>query len=127
MRNNFRRRISRDLTPGERDVLVWMLRNASTVSADLMRQVPQLRVVSECTCGCPTVDLELEIDCDRSDGVSGVIADAIGMSPELVEINVIVHASNGGVSELEVYSVTGEDHFSLPLTSHLRRWSDPAD
>jgi hypothetical protein len=61
----------------------------------------------------------------RKDGPSHIIVDAEGSSPERVRVGVIVHVREGEISELEVYSVTGEEHvFSLPKPESLVPWPD---
>jgi hypothetical protein len=53
------------------------------------------------------------------------MADAEGSSPEGVRVGVIVHVREGEISELEVYSVTGEKNaFSLPKPESLEPWPD---
>jgi hypothetical protein len=87
------------------------------------RKSPELRVVSRCACGCPTIDFA--IGPTRKGGPSHIIADAEGSSPEEVRVGVIAHVREGEISELEVYPASGEKNaFSLPRAGSLVRWPD---
>jgi len=60
----------------------------------------------------------------RKDGLSHIIADASGVSPEGIQVGLIVHVREGEISELEVFSATGEKNVSLPTPESLVPWSD---
>jgi hypothetical protein len=51
------------------------------------------------------------------------VAEAGGQSPEGVSVGVILHARDGELSELEIYSTQGEDvAFNLPLPESLESY-----
>jgi hypothetical protein len=84
-------------------------------------QIPRARVVSRCSCGCPTVDLALDGHLSKRAGGSTILADVQGRSPEGALVGVIVHGREGELSELEVYSIDGlANRFSLPTPDLLQ-------
>jgi len=101
-------------------LLEWLLKNGVEGADAYLEQTPRARVVSRCTCGCPTVDLALDVRLSGRHGPSTILADAEGRSPEGHLISVIVHARGGELSELEVYSIDGPaEHFTLPTPDLL--------
>jgi hypothetical protein len=113
----------RSLSQEEISLLEWLLGHQRSDMSQYKAQIPKLRVVSRCACGCPTIDFAMGTT--RKDGASHIIADAEGSSPEGVRVGVIVHVREGEISELEVYSVTGEKNaFSLPQPESLVSWPD---
>jgi hypothetical protein len=118
--------IERTLSNNERILLEWLLARSSfdVSGSDLSiykSQVDKLRVVAKCGCGCPTVDFALGPD--RKLGASEIVAEAGGKSPEGVSVGVILHAREGELSELEVYSTQGLDiSFTLPIPDSLEHY-----
>jgi hypothetical protein len=110
----------RTLSHEEIRLLEWLLAHGRSDASQYMTQIPKLRVVSRCGCGCPTIDFAMSTG--RKDGPSHIIADAEGESPEGVRIGVIVHVRHGEISELEVFSATGEENRSLPKPESLVPW-----
>jgi hypothetical protein len=102
----------RALTEEELSLLEWLLAHGDSDASDYRLQIPKLRVVSRCGCGCPTVDFA--IGSTRKDGPAHIVAEAEGKSPEGFRVGVIVHARGGEISELEVFCATGEKIVSLP-------------
>ncbi|SRR6266496_647616 len=105
----------RNLSAKEINLIEWLLIN--TKHSDLIEQIEKATIISKCSCGCPTVDLE----------VTGVDEQPInfhlsasGYSPERIPVGVIVHVKNGLLSELEVYSEDGTKVFGLPDTNKLK-------
>jgi hypothetical protein len=91
---------SRLPTEDERRLVEWLIANSSD-SLKYANQIPQLRVVSRCPCGCPSVDFAIA---DRSRfGFSEVIARADGRTPEGTPVWVTLHSRQGEIAELEVY------------------------
>ena len=109
----------RSLSQEEIGLLEWLLTHGLSDASQYKLQIPKLRVVSRCGCGCPTIDFALAAA--RKNGPSHIIADAEGISPEGVHVGVIVHVREDEISELEVYSLAGEQsRFSLPRPESLR-------
>jgi hypothetical protein len=116
-------RVERSLSQDERILLEWLLAHSSSdvLPSDIPKyksQIASLHVVAKCGCGCPTVDFTLHSGQKR--GASDIVAEAGGKSPEGVSVGVILHAREGEISELEVYSTQGSDvSFSLPIPDSL--------
>jgi len=122
VKDRLHRRVSRSLTQDEDRLLRWMIEHGGPEAEAYVEQLGRLRVVSECTCGCPTIDLALDDQVSSGRGGSLVIADAEGKSREGVAVNVIVHVREKGISELEVAGFDGPAQFSLPRPTDLRPW-----
>ena len=110
---------SRALTPEEFRLLEWLLAHGTVEAANYAAQLSRARVAARCACGCPTLDLALDGKERRTVGVSNILADASGRSPEGVAVQVILHARDGELSELEVLSVDGTKIFSMPAPETL--------
>jgi hypothetical protein len=109
----------RALTLEEFRLLEWLLAHATALNANYVAQLSRVRVVARCTCGCPTLDLALDDKKFRAVGGSEILADASGHSPEGVPVNVLLHARQGELSELEVISCDGTKTFSMPIPEML--------
>jgi hypothetical protein len=115
--------VRKSLSQEERILLEWLLVHPSSdvLLSDVPKyksQIDSLHVVAKCGCGCPTVDFALHSGQKR--GASEIVAEAGGKSPEGVSVGVILHAREGEISELEVYSTQGSDvSFSLPVPDSL--------
>jgi hypothetical protein len=110
----------RPLTLEEQTLLRWLLAHGLEGAELYLDQIPRARVVSRCSCGCPSVDLALDGRLSKRVGGSTILADVQGRSPEGALVGVIVHARDGELSELEVYSRDGlAARFSLPTPGLL--------
>lgn len=113
----------RPLSQEEIGLLEWLLAHGRSDASQYKPQIPKLRVVSRCGCGCPTIDFAMGTA--RKDGPSHIVADAEGSSPEGIRVGVIVHIREDEISELEVFSTTGENNvFTLPKAETLVPWPD---
>jgi hypothetical protein len=110
----------RDLTSDERVLLEWLLANGYEGASAFTSQLAQVKVVSRCACGCPTIDLAVGEKRERTAGPSTILADAVGYSPEGVKVDVILHVREGQLSELEVVSHDGTTAFALPNPEALQ-------
>jgi hypothetical protein len=80
----------------------------------LMNQLKGLHVVGRCSCGCPSIAMELD-DLDlTADVEAGILVDKEWRSPEGTDIGIIVRASGGRIAELEAYPRDSRLPFSLP-------------
>jgi hypothetical protein len=110
----------RPLTGAERTLLGWLIANGTPEAQQYAPQVSQARVVARCTCGCPTVDLAIGDRQRRTVGASLLLADFEGVTPEGIEVGVILHAREGQLSELEVYAIPDVNgSFGLPTIESL--------
>jgi hypothetical protein len=120
------RAANRPLTAEEVHLLRWLIAHGTAEASRYADQVDRVRVVSECTCGCPTIDLALDDQSTSTQGGSLIISDVVGESPEGIGVNVILHVRGEALSELEVYSPDGRSPFGLPKPEALKAWEDAA-
>lgn len=113
---------NRLLNPEERTLIEWLLANGTPVSAVYLEQLEGLHVVSHCGCGCPTVDLAVGDAQVSTTGASQILADFAGITPDGIQVGVILHARQRKISELEVYSEEGRASHLLPLITTLKRY-----
>ena len=112
---------NRNLTSEERHLLMWLISHGTPEAQDYIPQIEKLRVISRCSCGCPTVDFY------PPKGPSEILADFYGVTAENVEVGVILHARDGRISELEVYSVAQQEKpFGLPKLETLKTFWLPS-
>ena len=111
-------RANRRLTEDERDVVRWMLREASTVGQldELVPNVEHLRVVGQCDCGCASIDF---VASALSSGC-GQIAEAVGTIEDGSYVGLILWGDRQKVSALEIYSMSNPEHAALPKPASLR-------
>jgi hypothetical protein len=109
----------RPISADEADVVVWMLAHASVVGslAHLGPTVKTLRVVGRCSCGCPSVDFQV----NGQTPPAQPIADATGHTTDGTEVGVILWGHQDSITGLEMYEF-GQVVRSLPLVASLRAW-----
>jgi hypothetical protein len=114
----------RDLTPNELQLLEWLLENGSPEAVSYKPQLSEVRVVSRCSCGCPSIDLAVGERNSRTVGPTTILCDAHGHSPEGISLMVTLHAREGELSELEVITDDDVDVCSMPAPAMLEpiRW-----
>jgi hypothetical protein len=113
----------RPLSEDEIALLQWLVDHGRPDAPKYRSQIPQLRVVSRCGCGCPSIDVAMGLS--RKAGASHIIADGEAESPEGAHVGIILHVRDGEISELEVYSITGEDTvFTLPKPERITLWPE---
>jgi len=115
----FTRVEDRPLSLPELTLIRWLIDHGEAEGRDFAAHLEDLRVVSSCSCGCPTIDLA--DGCEPVKSYSPrVLADFIGHTPEGWQVGVLLHQSGGTLSELEVYNLSEhEGVFSLPDISTL--------
>jgi hypothetical protein len=111
----------RPLTKEERALVEWLIANGNPDAQQYASQLSELRVVGRCTCGCPSLDLGMGDQEERTVGLSHVLADFDGVTVGGVQVGVILHAREGRISELEIYAVQDfEGSFDLPIIQSLK-------
>jgi hypothetical protein len=116
----------RPLTDRERLLLGELLRHGTRAAAPYAGQLPQVTVVSRCSCGCPTLDLAVAGRSASPGSPSTTLAGAAGVSPEGVLFEIILHGREGIISELEVYAPAGADGpFTLPGIERIEFFGEP--
>jgi hypothetical protein len=99
-------------------LLEWLLAHGCPNAGLYAAQLPQVTVVSRCSCGCPTIDLA--VHGKQTFGASELVADAEGRSREGISVGVILHGRKGQLAELEVYPIDEiQGPFALPSPSTL--------
>ena len=93
--------LKRSLNAEERSLCEWLIQHGSRNAAHYAPQLDRVTVIGQCTCGCPSVDFA--VDGIATSGASEIIGDAMGNSPEGLQVGVILFCRQGQLSELEVY------------------------
>ena len=115
---------NRPLTEEEKSLLLFLLVNAGEEAAAFLPQIENAMVVGRCSCGCPTVDLQVSEKAEASPHKTNVIADVIGITADGRQVGVIVFAGQGRLSCLESYNLSESDEpWDFPLISSLREFS----
>ena len=111
--SKFHESLDRPASQQERDFVRWLLEHSDPQYLPLASQIDALRVVSKCTCGCPTVDFALEGNPPQRKGEKDI--SDYGATFDDQPVGVLLFACNGSLSMLEVYSCAGSDKpFGLP-------------
>ena len=113
-------REDRVLSPQERTLLEWLIENGTPEAKEYRSQLEQLRVIGRCFCGCPTIDLS--VGGERSaPGSMKILSDYTGETPEGLQVGVLLFATDGRLSCMEIYDFGGhKGTFSLPRIDTLR-------
>jgi hypothetical protein len=115
------------LSEEERTLIEWLIANGIPEAKNYTQQLEDLHVVSHCSCGCPTLDLAVLNDQASTEGPSQILADFLGITPEGLQVGVILHAREGQISELEVYPLDETVGKSLPTIETLNPFDRPKD
>jgi hypothetical protein len=103
--DKFRATLDRPATQHERDIIRSLLEHGDPQYLQLASQIESLRVVSKCTCGCPTIDFALEGDPPSRKGAR-LISDFVATVDDQ-DVGVLLFENDGKLSSLEVYSFAG--------------------
>ena len=98
----------RPLSRAEKQVLDLMLSQGCPGVESLRSQVPYVRVVATCDCGCATVDLDVAPQAPRAtDAGTGVlpVTGYVGSDTDQPRAGIIVSVDDGLLSGLEIYSM----------------------
>jgi hypothetical protein len=116
-------KLERPITEEEKSILFWLIEHSNAQHHQLASQVELLRVVTKCTCGCPTVYFAIAGDPPTRKGeriISDYLADVDGQ-----DVGVLLFELDGKLSSLEVYSCAGHNKpFGLPKIDRLYAWED---
>jgi hypothetical protein len=106
-------------------LLEWLLRHGTSEAPAYLDQLPRVSVIARCGCGCPTIELAVGGRAARPSSPSTILTDAAGKSPEGVGVGIIVHGREDLISELEIYSLAGDDaKITLPRIQDVDRYDD---
>lgn len=115
----------RALTGEERALLRWLLSRGGEDARALLPQVEHARVAGGCGCGCATLDLRVDGRPPAPPGIGPVSPDFFWFAPDGGLCGIFVHAAQGTLSGLEVWSVDGKTTpAALPSIQQLVAESD---
>src|SRR5580704_17628646 len=110
---------NRPLNSDERELLTWLLKHGEPEAAEHLSQISSVRVIGQCGCGCPTIDLAVGDKQAARASASTIIAEFCGTTLEGAFVGVMVHVREGILSELEAYSLSDKKKFSFPRPESL--------
>lgn len=111
----------RELTAEETTLLQYLLSSPNQALEPYRRQIPFVRVVGSCNCGCATIDLKLKLGAIRGAvPPGGIVAEAYGNSPSGCPVDVILFQNGEGeLSELEIVWFDGPVSKWVPQPAEL--------
>jgi hypothetical protein len=105
--------LDRSITAQEAELVRWLTEHGEPGSEQLLNQIDDLKVVSECKCGCPTVYFAMGTDGNSRKG-ERLVSDWIAKVGEEI-FGVMLFKVDGKISSLEVYCCSGRvEEFGLP-------------
>ena len=108
----------RSLSVHELEIVAWMLAHASRSLQHLADTTRTLRVVARCSCGCPSVDFEINGQALPNEP----LVEATGQTADGIEVGVILWGRRDAVTGLEFYE-RDRPFISLPPVTTLRAYS----
>jgi hypothetical protein len=113
----------RELSPTERELVRWMLRDAGPSMAPFLAQLADAYVVARCPCGCASLDFAVR-GRPLPKGPMRTLADYVfGSDTELAGL--FVFEQGGTLGGIEVYSLADQVPKTLPTPEMLRPF-DPS-
>jgi len=108
----------RELTTEEVRLVRWMLEHSTPDAGSFVDQLPRLRVVSRCACGCASIDFSID-GAGAEPGGMQILSDYFfGNDSNLC--GVFVFAIRGNLAGLEVYGLSAAAPSALPEPHDLR-------
>jgi hypothetical protein len=92
----------RDLTVEEKRLLRWLLEHGKPEARGFISQIDELRVVSRCPCGCPSVNFVPD------DSGMEILSDYVYEDADGHTIGVFAFARAGALAGIEVWSIAGD-------------------
>jgi hypothetical protein len=94
---------SRDLPRDEANLVRWLVEHGKPEAREFILELDELRVVSRCPCGCPSINFVL----DGSGGMQ-ILSDYVYEDTDGHTIGVFAFAQNGILAGIEVWSIAGD-------------------
>lgn len=114
----------RPLRTQEHELLSWILEHGSEEAKSFLPQLDGIRAVRSCTCGCPSIRLEVTEGTPLGVTAAGrLVCDLVGRTPTGALVGLILFQNCGKLCELEAYSLDGEvgpPEFGWPTIESLR-------
>jgi hypothetical protein len=99
--------VDRELTPPERELIDWLLSHGLPGAREYLPQLGETRVIGQCSCGCPSIDLAVGgVGPNRGAGMV-VLSDYLWPAPEGILSGVVLFGTEGRLACLEAWSVDG--------------------
>jgi hypothetical protein len=109
----------RELTTEERTVLDLLMSRPFPGQAELLQQLPSAKTSgSSCPCGCPTIGLVVDNQAPAANVSNRFPTEAIGRDARGNLVGILLFVDDGYMSELDFYSVEGDD-ISFPRVDSL--------
>jgi hypothetical protein len=99
------RTVDRRLSPEERAIAEWLLRN----SPDFLPQLDHIQVTGQCSCGCPTLELCVADDQPAVEPAERTVAEAYGEIEGRIA-RLILLQSRGHLTRLEAWYPDANEH-----------------
>jgi hypothetical protein len=120
---------ARPLQNDERAVLDFLLTRDFAGQEELARQAETVLTAGpSCSCGCPSFSLVANRSLPPAavQYADRMVSDAHGTDPGGNKVGVLLFTDNGYLSQVEVYSVEGDDFGGLPNPDALKlsEWSE---
>ena len=113
----------RALTTEEHLLARWMLEHGIPEAASFLPQLEHVRVVSQCLCGCASIDFAL-VGSPVPTGGMHVLGDFLFGSKSTLS-GAFIFEKGGLLAGLEVYGLAGPAPSVLPTPSALRSYEEP--
>jgi hypothetical protein len=97
-------RHERDLTTREREALIWLLENGRPDARPYLSQISSLRVTSDCTCGCASINFV-----DDAAGAIEILSDYQGTTQEGTPVSLFAFAKLGRLAGIEIWWPDGRE------------------
>lgn len=114
----------RPLATQEHELLSWILYHGSEEAKSFLPQLEGIRAVRSCTCGCPSIQLEVTEGTPLGVTLAGrLVCDFVGRTATGALVGLILFQDCGKLCELEAYSLDGEagpPEFEWPTIESLR-------
>jgi hypothetical protein len=118
----------RPLSDEQRALLTFLLEREFPGRAELAEQAQSVTTRGRsCSCGCPSFSLLVDRSLPPAVVGERMVSDAHGTDPGGNEVGVLLFTEDGYLTEIEVYSSTGDGFGGLPRPESLQlsEWSDP--
>lgn len=115
-------KVSRDLTPEERSLGEWLLKNGEKGADKFLDQLERATVVSLCPCGCASIDFKVDGLPEPSGGLHTLGEFMFGDESTQDLGGVFIFEQNGVLGGIEVFTYCEITPTSFPKPSELRQY-----
>ena len=114
--------LDRPISSEERAIAEWLLLHSIPTALSFLPQLEGARVIGQCNCGCPTVDLRVADGTRPAQPQDNLVGEATGeVNGKMV--GVMLRQSGGHLACLEIYDLSDVEHpYGLPELKSLRPW-----